>query len=282
MDLICPLCRQDLLLVDRVYRCAAGHSFDRAREGYVNLLLRRPGPSVGDSREMLAARAAFLGAGHYQPLSDAVNREVLARLAERGVGAVLDVGCGTGYYLARLRRAAEGASPPCALELAGVDVARDAVRLAARACPGATFVVADAWRLLPVADGVVDVLLSVFSPHNPDEFARVLAGDGILLVAGPEPHHLRELRSLPGFLSVPEDKRETLLAKMAGRFRLDHEAVIEFSLRLRPDGLRQLAAMTPSARHLAADAPAALDQLAPASVTAAFRVLVFRKASASS
>ncbi len=281
MNLICPICRQDLLLEDRAFRCAAGHSFDRAREGYVNLLPRRPGPSVGDSREMLTARAAFLGAGHYQPLADALNQEVLGHLARRRAGTVLDVGCGVGYYLAQLQQAAERALPTHALDLGGMDVARDAVRLAARACPGATFAVADAWRLLPVADRSVDVLLSVFSPRNPDEFARVLADDGLLVVAGPEPHHLRELRTIPGFLSVPEDKRDALIAQMAERLVLAYETVIEFPLQPGPEGLRQLVVMTPSARHLSVGALADWETLAPASVTAAFRVLAFHKANGS-
>lgn len=277
MTFICPVCRQSLTLNGRAYRCAAGHSFDRAREGYVNLLLRLRSATVGDSRGMLAARRAFLSAGYYDALSDTLNAHTLEHIRPRNGGTVLDVGCGEGYYLGRLRRAAEIALPRDALDLAGIDVSREAVRLAARACPEATFAVADAWKLIPVADSAVDVLLSVFSPRNPVEFDRVLAPDGLLVVAIPEPEHLQELRSLPGFLSVPEDKRDTLVQQMTDRFGLAHEESISARMILSPPDLIHLAGMTPSARHLSPDTLSHLETSGPAVVTAGFRVLAFTR-----
>jgi len=277
VTLICPVCRQALALNGRTYGCPAGHAFDRAREGYVNLLLRRPGSSVGDSREMLAARRAFLGGGHYRPLSDAINERVQSQLAHRTAATVLDVGCGEGYYLCRLRATLGPARSQSGAILIGVDVAREAVRLAARACPEATFAVADVWSLVPVADGSVDVLLSVFSPRNRAEFERVLAPDGLLLVVVPEPEHLQELRSLPGFLGVPEDKRDALVQQLTGGFRLVDERVISLRLGLVGDDLVHLAAMTPSARHLSPATLEGLRALAMTPVTAAFRLLGFAK-----
>jgi 23S rRNA (guanine745-N1)-methyltransferase len=167
----------------RPLRCDAGHSFDVAREGYVNLLLahQRRSRQPGDSDEMVGARRRFLATGAYDPLTDAVARLVSAEAP----GVVLDVGCGDGRHTRRLD----------APVVAGVDVSKRAVALAARAHPAGWYAVAGAADL-PVAAGSVDVVVDVFGPVVAGELVRVLRPGGAVVAAHPGPRHLAELRAL--------------------------------------------------------------------------------------
>ena len=179
--LACPNCALALTLGEWGATCANGHSFDRGRGGYLNLLLGgRLGPTVtpGDTPDALAARRRFLGGGHYAPIAAA-----LAAAVGEPSGAVLDIGCGEGYYLSRLN----------ASERYGVDISKTAVQMAARAYPNTQFVVASAYRL-PVLDEAACVVVSVFAPHPFEEFDRVLRPGGHWVTVTPGPLHLREMR----------------------------------------------------------------------------------------
>src|SRR6266516_6833069 len=189
----CPLCRQELADLGGSLRCPRGHSFDQAKQGYVQLTAG-PVSHPGDSAEMVAARAGFLAAGHYSFIADALARAAPDR------GLAVDVGAGTGYHLGRVLDARP--------ELVGlaVDVSKPALRRAAKAHPRAGAVLADAWRGLPVADHGAAVLLDVFAPRNGPEFARVLAPDGALLVVTPTARHLAELVEALALLRVDPAK----------------------------------------------------------------------------
>ena len=180
--LTCPVCALPLQDVGRALACERGHRFDAARQGYVNLLTGKGSPFEGDTAEMVEARAAFLGSGHYAPLRESV---VAAAVRDAGTPAVaLDAGAGTGYYLEGLAAAVPGLFP------VALDVSKIALRRAARRLPGGIGIVWDVWRPLPVADASVDVLLNVFAPRNAPEFVRVLAPGGRLVVVTPRPGHL--------------------------------------------------------------------------------------------
>lgn len=178
----CPTCRQLLARAGPAYRCDAGHSFDVAAEGYVNLLVKKASRQPGDSPEMVRARRRFLRAGAYQPVADAV-KEALA--SSRGL--LLDAGCGEGWYTAQLRAPER--------EVVGVDVAKTAVRFAAKADPEGTYAVASVFDI-PLGDGAASAIVTIFGPVDADEFARVLAPDGTLVAVHPGPDHLRGLRAL--------------------------------------------------------------------------------------
>ena len=161
--------------------CGNNHSFDRAREGYLNLLVggRLPtGTTPGDTAESLAARRRFLATGAYGPVADAIVSAV-----GNIDGPVLDVGCGEGWYLSRITTGTRH----------GIDISKKAVQMASRTVTGASFAVASAYRL-PVLDAACAVVLSVFAPHPFDEFSRVLRDGGMWVSATPGPHHLREMR----------------------------------------------------------------------------------------
>ncbi|MDQ2742226.1 MAG: methyltransferase domain-containing protein [Chloroflexota bacterium] len=278
--LVCSVCRSPLASQPQSVVCANGHSFDRAREGYFNLLRGKP---AGDSKEMLLARRRFLQAGRYRPISDAVNAMVAGHLARResngecGAAAViLDVGCGEGYYLRQLASAwrADGALP---LQLVGVDTSRDAIRLAARSGPALCFVVADVHELIPLASGSVEVLINIFSPRNAGEFARVIAPGGMLLIVIPQPGHLRLLRSLAPLLGIQEGKAERLLAEYGDSFEHLSTAPVEYDLVLNGDQVIDLITMSPTFRHIDPESLDALRDLAEAPADVRVNVLAFRR-----
>ena len=241
--LVCPVCGEPLLLAGPVaptssadspgggivtpaardagsVRCERGHSFDLAREGYLNLLRSK---RTGDSKEMLLARRDFLERGHYQPLAEALADTVAAFLGERaGAGdcplRVLDAGCGEGYYLDRLGRRLSAAPGLAETLLIGLDSAKEAIRLSAKRLWDAALLVADLKERLPIADASVDAILNVFAPRDLAELARVLVPGGLLLIAIPSPDHLVELRLAHGLLGIEEQKLERLLEALVPHF----------------------------------------------------------------
>jgi len=193
----CPVCFEPLDRDERSYRCPTGHVFDVAREGYVNLLpaQQRHSKDPGYSKEMIAGRRDFFDAGHYEPLADGVAA-LLLRLLPDGSGpgggtVILDAGCGEGYYLRRLRRMA-GDRP---LTLAGLDISKHGVRVAARRDPEGVYAVGGSYRM-PVLPATVDVLLTHFSPVSADDFRRVVRPGGVVVVGGPNVDHLYEFKRL--------------------------------------------------------------------------------------
>lgn len=229
--LACPHCAFALEVSARVAACASGHSFDRGRGGYFNLLVGgrlSAATTPGDTPDALAARRRFLGAGHYAPIAMALSRAV-----GEPDGPVLDVGCGEGYYLSRLDLT----------NLYGLDVAKSAVQMAARLLPDAQFVVGSAFRL-PVLTDSVAAVLSVFAPHPFEEFDRVLQPGGRWVTVTPGPNHLREMR--PVLTGDAERKAAERLARRAvAPFEALTAERLEFQLDLDAGGLRDLFYMTP-------------------------------------
>ena len=241
--LACPHCRAPLGVVEdaRSVRCEQGHSFDVARQGYLNLAGGTAGHNA-DTPTMVAARDRFLSAGPYRPVVDRLLE--LARTAAPASPRLLEVGAGTGYYLARLVAGLD-ASRGVAL-----DVSPAAARRAARAGPRIGSVVADAWRTIPVATGAIDLLLDVFAPRNAAEFARVLSGRGVLLTVTPHRGHLAEIRDPLGLLQVAPGKQRQLQATLAGTLRQTYGESLSFAVELDDSLLHDVVAMGPSAFHL--------------------------------
>ncbi|GII62987.1 ubiquinone biosynthesis protein [Sphaerisporangium krabiense] len=239
--LACPACRGDLSLHGTAVRCAGGHAFDVARQGYVSLLTGSAPPGTADTPAMVAARAEFLQAGHYTPLADRV-RALVGEVAAPGPGIVLDAGAGTGYYLARALRPDDAGI--------ALDVSKHALRRAARAHPRVAAVVADVWRALPVKDGRVEVVLDVFAPRNGPEFARVLRPGGTLVVVTPTSRHLAPLVETLGLLSVDEDKARRVGESLGSHFTEISREVLESRMLLDHRAVAAAAGMGPSAWHV--------------------------------
>jgi 23S rRNA (guanine745-N1)-methyltransferase len=253
-------------------RCTVGHSFDVSRYGHVDLTPAGGKTPAGDTAAMVVARAAFLGGGHYDAIAEAV-----AALAGAGAdgdrGCVVDLGAGTGFYLARLLNRLPG--------VAGValDTSRPALRRAARAHAAIGAVVCDVWRPLPVRDSVAIAVLDVFSPRNAPEMARVLRPGGVAIVVTPTPRHLAELVGPLGLLTVGQDKPERLASTVGAALALERRETLEWTMTLARTEAEALVAMGPSAHHVDPDQFGELLRTLPdpVTVTASVVLAVYRR-----
>ena len=265
----CPVCGAGLTVGERALRCASGHAFDIARQGYAGLLTGDARTGTADTAAMVAARAEFLDGGHFAPLTELIA----ARAAERAPagGCVLDAGAGTGHYLRAVLDRLPG-RPGIAL-----DLSKHALRRAARAHPRIGALTWDVWRPLPVRDGTVGVLLNVFAPRNAAEFHRVLRPDGVLIVVTPAERHLEELVGPLELLTVDPRKSERVAGTVGRRFRAAGTWPLEVPMRLTRPQVAALVGMGPSAWHTDPEAVRErVDALAePVPVTAACEVRVF-------
>jgi len=249
VTLVCPVrgCGAPLSRDDRALVCPRGHRFDRARSGYHNLLQpqerrsRRP----GDSAAALAARRRLFDRGHGDWLVPHLLAAVDALRLPPGA-AVLDVGCGEGFYLGTLAGERR-------IDAHGLDISAAAVDLAARRYPDATWIVGNADRTLPYAAGSFDLALALTSRVNPGELRRVLAPDadgGFLLLAVPAADDLVELRAAVLGEGRLRDRLQPVLASLAAHFELVRQVTVRTRLHLDAADSRDLLAATyRGARH---------------------------------
>jgi 23S rRNA (guanine745-N1)-methyltransferase len=216
------------------FACAAGHSFDIARSGYVNLLQPqdRRSKQAGDSRTAVEARAALDRSGAGRALTSAIVERISA-LPLPPDPVVVDLGSGPGTLLGALHADRK----ICGI---GIDLSPAAAGLAARHFAALTWVVANADRRLPLQDGSVDVVLSVHGRRNPLECARVLTANGVLLVALPAPDDLVELRTLVQGKAVERDRVDTMLREHGAWFALAERMRVRERLTLEQKDLQNL------------------------------------------
>lgn len=264
MELICPICGERLVKGDRVYRCTHAHTFDIARQGYVNLLTVQQKHSLhpGDTREQVLSRRAFLEGGFYAPIVEAIIAEARALGAS---GPVLDAGCGEGYYSHRVC-AALGA------DLAGLDISKEAVRAAAAAYKDATWLTATAAHI-PVPNGSVGMLMSLFAVTVPEEFCRILRAEGLFFQVLAAPDHLLGLKSIiyPELKHKPKDS----VPHLAG-FSLVKSVPIRFSFTVEGEQVQNLLSMTPHLYRIGKAGADALRQTAHLTDTASCVLNIYR------
>ena len=259
----CPSCGQALEESDDRLLCPVNHSFDRSKEGYVNLLpvQKKRSKRPGDSLEMVLGRRAVHEALLYQPLAEALG-DVAA--AKPQIKTLLDVGCGEGFYAGVL------SSRLPHLALYGVDVAKPAVNLAAKAYPQHHYAVASS-RDLPVMPSTMDMALCIFSPSNDVEISRVLRQGGFYLEVGPGPEHLWQLKS--ALYEQPRHhapaRRQMVGGCLAGEGELHYERTLDNEL------LQALLAATPFAFRGRRESRAALTTQSDFVITIAFSWRLF-------
>ncbi len=187
----CPICATPLTRGERAYTCPAGHSYDLSAEGYTHLLPanQKNSKNPGDDKQMVAARCEFLDEGYYAPLRKALTDLAAELTADIPSPALLDSGCGEGYYTAGLAQALPGG------RIAGIDISKFALRRAAKKATGVEFAVASSYRL-PVMDGSIDLLYNIFSPLSAEEFARVLVPGGHFVYVVPSGRHLWQMKEV--------------------------------------------------------------------------------------
>lgn len=247
--LICPLCHAALSQVDNGVACPENHRFDRARQGYLNLLpvQHKNSRDPGDNQAMVEARRRFLDGGHYAPLAAR-----LAQLAaERSPSRWLDIGCGEGYYTAQIAQALPDA------EGYALDISREAVKRACKRAPQLEWLVASMARV-PLADASCGLLASVFSPLDWSEAHRLLTPGGGLLRMGPTRDHLWELRGLL-YDEVRDYDDEKHLSLIPDDMHLAHSETLSYELQLDSAEARaDLLAMTPHGWRASAERRAAV------------------------
>ena len=267
----CPQCAAaPLHPQDRSLRCPSGHCFDVARQGYVSLLTGARRRHRGDSPAMVTSRERFLGRDHYRPLRSTLT-SLAVELAPGEPRLVLDLAGGTGHYLAGLL---DGLTEHWGLT---VDLSTAALRRATRAHPRGCGVATDVWGRLPLVSRSAAVVLNVFGPRNVAEVDRVLAEDGVFLVAGAAPGHLHELGPLAG-IGVDPRRRERLEAALHP-FELLARQPVTWRLALSRAELAELVLMGPGAHHADPGELRATIARLPAltGVTASIDVAAFRR-----
>ena len=267
----CPLCARPLCVESHSLHCPSRHAFDKAKEGYVNLLpvAQKHSRAPGDDKGMAAARRAFLEKGWYAPLRDEIC--ALAVEAAGPAPVVLDAGCGEGYYTAGVREAllAAGKQPA----LAGVDISKFSLQRAARRYAGIEFAVASVYRL-PVGDRTVDLLLNVFSPLALDEFRRVLRLGGSYLYVGSAARHLWELKEVLYDRPYLNEEKETPYEGFV------YEKIVPVSYQIHLPGQEDIHAlfqMTPYYWKTGKDGAVRLEALDCLDCRIDFRIHVFRR-----
>lgn len=233
MQLLCPICHEELKKEDRAYTCPNRHSFDIARQGHVNLLPVQNKRSLqpGDTAEQVRSRREFLDGGFYAPIAEAL----CALATDHGChGPILDVGCGEGYYSAKLANHLDA-------DLVGLDISKEAVRFAAGKYKVYRWLCASAARL-PVKDSSAGLVTSLFALTVPGEFLRVLQPDGAYIQVLAAEDHLLGLKSIiyPELLHKEKDSVPTIPG-----FRLLESRAVRFTFTVEGQQVQNLLSMTP-------------------------------------
>jgi 23S rRNA (guanine745-N1)-methyltransferase len=269
----CPIEAGPLTLEGRTLRCATGHAFDLARQGYVNLAAGRD-PGTGDDAAMVAAREAVFATARFAALGAALAEAVAEAPRPAGAEAVVvDLGAGTGHHLASIVARSD--------HLVGIalDLSKPALRRAARRDPRIGAVLTDVWGPLPLGTGAAAAVTCVFAPRNGAEIARILDPDGVLVVATPTASHLSELVAPLGLLTVDPRKDERLAAGLTPHLEpTADDRLVEERWDLDHAEVGAVVAMGPSADHLDPDDLAARVATLPdhVEVTSSVRLRTFR------
>ena len=270
---LCPLCGEALSPVGNSLRCPAGHTYDRGRSGYVNLLLvnEKRAKVTGDNKLMVNARRDFLDRGYYAPLAEAFAHAAAEYLAGIPAPAVLDAGCGEGYYTAAILSALRQAG--CMPEMFAADISKYAADKCARRCKGAECAAASVFRL-PLADGSFDLVSCLFAPYAGEEYRRVLKPGGIFLMAIPGENHLWELKEA----LYDEPYRNEVKDYALEGFTFLEKQTVEGRIFLPcPADIQNLFRMTPYYYKSGVETGARLAALETLETQISFEILAYRK-----
>jgi 23S rRNA (guanine745-N1)-methyltransferase len=273
--LACPVCGEELVLDRAAAACRNGHAFDRARNGYLNLLLsnQKQSKEPGDSAAMMQSRRAFLHGGFYDPMADACIATVAEALSGRTSPRLADIGCGEGFFTARLHRALGATESPRSTY--GVDISRPGIKMAAASHRGIDWVVASLHRS-PFLSRSLDVVLIMFAPIDAADVRRVVRDDGMLVTVTPGPDHLDALRAVIYSSVKPHPKTpalmegDTLFDRIAST-RIRYPIVVDTR-----DQIVNLLAMTPYYWNISQATSARVEALSRLELTVDASITVFR------
>lgn len=271
MSYQCPICHGSLSLTNKAWHCPQHHSFDLAKEGYVNLMpvQYKRSKEPGDNQEMMQARRSFLDAGHYQPLRDALFPLFDQYLSE-DAQTLLDIGCGEGYYTAELAEQLQRRKDDFLVY--GLDIAKGAIRSAAKRYKQVNFCVASSYRL-PFTDNSIDAVLRIYAPCDEKELLRVTTDNSVLITVTPAPDHLKQLKALIyEKLKLHSDE----IVSITG-FTLQEQQRLSYSMSLDSQQSLNLLQMTPFAWRAGELVTEKLRQTETFSCDADFYISVYKK-----
>jgi len=245
MSYLCPICEKSLLpdQSGKEYFCENNHHFDLAKEGYLNLLpvQQKHSKDPGDSRQMILARNSFLEAGFYAPLAKAVAENVdVLRKKDQNM-KLLDLGCGEGYYSRQIEALCRNSDQ---LELHGLDIAKNAIRSAAKKQKNAKYIVASSNKP-PYADQYFDLVFRVYAPSSDQQLKRIIKLGGSLLIVTPGPRHLWQLKEC----IYDKVNEHSLELKLPEGFEQIYSQRISYNISPDQDQRMALLNMTPFAWH---------------------------------
>lgn len=267
--LICPVCGAALRCENKSYLCGKGHTYDQARQGYVNLLPVQSKHSLhpGDTKEMLLARRAFLDGGFYKPIAESVVRALRDNLPRtNGVPLLVDVGCGEGYYTAYMEKQLD-------MACIGADISKDGIKMACSRSKSIQWLVATASHL-PLADGAAEAVTAMFALFLPDEYARVLKKGGIVVEVTVASEHLHEMKSIIYDEVFPQEKYPAPCGDKFEEISCEKQS---FQCPLDNTALVHLLRMTPHFWRIQQQRREQFEQTASLTITATYWLRVLRK-----
>ena len=238
----CPICQENLTLLETSFKCCNRHSFDLAKFGYVNLAPQIK-QSANYDKENFQNRQEILEAGFYQAILDAVS-DLLA--SSKTTKIILDIGCGEGFYSRKLQERHPDKT------FYAFDISKDSVQIAAKSEPNwaVNWFVGDLARL-PIKDASIDILLDIFSPANYGEFRRVLSKDGILIKVIPTENHLKEIRQkVQDQLTNKDYSNQDIKNHFQEHFTILSSQTASLTKTITADQLQALLSMTPLLFHI--------------------------------
>ena len=238
----CPICQENLVLIETSLKCCNRHSFDLSKFGYVNLAPQIK-QSANYDKENFQNRQQILEAGFYQAILEAVS-DLLA--SSETSTTVLDIGCGEGFYSRKLQERHPDKT------FYAFDISKDSVQIAAKSEPNwaVNWFVGDLARL-PIKDASMDILLDIFSPANYGEFRRVLSKDGILIKVIPTENHLKEIRQrVQNQLTNKDYSNQDIKNHFQEHFTILSSQTTSLTKTITAEQLQALLSMTPLLFHV--------------------------------
>lgn len=276
----CPVCKEilDKYTDNKTYRCKNNHTYDIAKEGYVNLLIsnQKRSKNPGDSKDMVLARMDFLNRGYYKPIADKISELILGHLRDKNVtkANILDLGCGEGYYLVNLKNYIQNNNIDA--DYYGMDVSKDAVRYASKSNKNEKNCI---WAVgnnfhIPAKDKSMDCILSVFSPIDIHECNRVLKDNGIFVRVLPRTNHLIQLRDI---IYSEVNLNNKVYTADENENEYVKEANVTFDMNLNKEEILSLLKMTPHYWKSTPENKEKLERYDSLTITVDMRIGVFEK-----
>ena len=256
MQLRCPICGKPLVRIERSAVCENRHSFDYAKQGYINLLIRQS-VDHGDNKAMVQARTAFLHSGSYEFFRNTICQII----QEEPCNTLADLGCGEGYYTSSFP----------VQEKYGFDMSKEALKYAARTDRSSQYTVASIFHL-PLPDDSMDVCVTCFAPFADAEIQRVLKPGGRFIFVSPAPYHLYEMKQ-----ALYERPYENTVENLDTTMELLDERIITQKFTADHNTLMALFEMTPYVHRTKKEDIERLAQKESMEITASFVVRTYRR-----